>query len=145
MSLNCSTGEDSWKSPGQQGDQSSLKGNQPWMLVGRTDAEAPVFWSPNANSWLIGKVPDAGKDWGKKEKRATEDEMAGQHHWCNGHELGQTPGDGEGQGGLACWVHGVSKSRTRLGNWTTTFSKKGMSLAYGLINFCSLDGIFLFF
>ena len=68
----------------------NLKGNKPWILVGRTDAEAeaPVFWSSDANSWLIGKVLDAGKDWGQKEKRALEDEMAGWHHWCNGHELG---------------------------------------------------------
>ena len=82
----------------------NLKGNQPWILVGRTDAEAEalVFWSSEANSWLMGKVPDAGKDWGQKEKRASEDEMAGWHHRYNGHELGQTSGDGEGQRGLAC-------------------------------------------
>ena len=80
------------------------KGNQPWILVGRTDVEteSPVFWSPDENSQLIGKVPDAGKDGGQKEKRASEDEMAGWHHWCNGNELGQTSGDGEGQGDLVC-------------------------------------------
>ena len=78
--------------------------NQPWILVGRTDAEAedPVFWSSDANSWLIGKVPDAGKDWGQKEKRASEDEMAGWHYHCNGLELGQTLGDAEGQRHLVC-------------------------------------------
>ena len=57
---------------------------------------------------VIGKVPDAGKDRGQKEKRASGDEMAGQHHQCNEHELGQTPGDDEGQGGLVCcspWGH----------------------------------------
>ena len=54
------------------------------------------------NSWLIGKASDARKDWGKKEKRASEDEKAGWHHWCNGHEFGQTSGEGEGEGGLAC-------------------------------------------
>ena len=78
---------------------------------------SPVFWSPNANSQLIGKVPDSGKDWGQKEKRASEDEMAGWHHQCNGHELGQAPGDGEGQRGLACcspW------SCTWLSDWTAT-------------------------
>ena len=82
----------------------NLKGNQPWIIVGRTDAEteAPVFWSSDVNSQLIGKVPGAGKDWGQKEKRASEDEMASWRHWCNGHELGQTPGDGEGQWDLAC-------------------------------------------
>ena len=58
-------------------------------------------WRPDAKSWLTGKVPDAGKDWGQ-EKRAPEDEMAEWHHWCDGHKLGQTPEDGEGQGGLVC-------------------------------------------
>ena len=81
----------------------NLKGDQPWIFTGRTDAEAPVFWSSDLSRQLTGKVPDAGKDWGQKEKRASGDEMAGRHHWCNEHELGQTPGDGEGQGGLACW------------------------------------------
>ena len=86
------------------------KGNLPWIFTGKTDAEAevPVFSSPDANSWLIRKVPDAGKDWGQKEKRASEDEMAGWHHWFNGHELGQTPEDGKGQGALECyspWGH----------------------------------------
>ena len=74
----------------------SRKGNQPLIFIGRIDAEASVFWSPDANSWLTGKVPDAGKDWGQKEKGASEDEMAGCHYWCNGHEPGQTLGDGEG-------------------------------------------------
>ena len=70
----------------------NLKGSQPWLLIQRTDdeAEAPVIWSPDANRWHIGKVPDAGKDWRQKEKRMSEDEMAEWHHWCNGHELGQT-------------------------------------------------------
>ena len=88
---NCGAGEDSWESLGQ-------KGNQPWILVGRinTEAKTLVFWSFDANSWLIGKAPDAGKDWGQKEKRTLEDEMAGCHHWCNGHDLGQTPRDTEG-------------------------------------------------
>ena len=78
------------------------KGNKPWIFIGRTDAKALLLWPSDAKSQLIGKVPDAGKDWGQKEKRALEDEMAGWHHWCNGHELGQTSGDGEGQGGLVC-------------------------------------------
>ena len=66
-----------------------------------TDAEAPVFWSSYANGQLIGKVPDAGKHWRQKAKKLSEDETAGWHHRCNGHELGQTSGDGEGRG-LAC-------------------------------------------
>ena len=88
----------------------NLKGNQPWIFSGKTDAEAeaPMFWPPDAKSWLIGKDPDAGKHWRQKQKRETEDEMVGWHHLVNGHELGQTPGDGEGQGSLACcspWGH----------------------------------------
>ena len=88
----------------------NLKGDQPWIFTGRTDAgaEAPVFWSSDVNRQLIGKVPEAGKDWGQKEKKLSEDEMAGWHHWCNEHELGQTLLDGKGQGGLACcspWGH----------------------------------------
>ena len=82
----------------------NLKGNQHWIFTGRTyaEAEAPVFWSSDVNRRLIGKVPDAGKDQGQKDKRMSRDEMAGWHHWCNEHELGQTPGDSEGQGGLVC-------------------------------------------
>ena len=81
----------------------NLKRNQPWILFGRTnaEAEAPIFRPPDMNSWLIGKDPDAGKGWRQKEKRVTEDEV-GWHHQLNVHELGQTPGDGEGQGSLVC-------------------------------------------
>ena len=83
----------------------NLQGNQPWILIGRTDArvETPIFWLSDANSWLIRKVLDAGKDWEQKKKRASEDEMAGWHHPCNGNKLGQTSGDGEGQRGLVCY------------------------------------------
>ena len=81
-----------------------------WMLIGRTDveAEAPVLGSPDAKSWLFGKDPDAGKDWGQEEKGVTEDEMVGQHHWLNRHELMQTLGGSEGQGSRVCcssWSH----------------------------------------
>ena len=80
------------------------KGNQFWMFIGRMDAEAeaPILWPPNAKSQLIGKDPDDGKDWGKEEKGETEDEIVGLHHQINGHESEQIPGDGEGQGSLAC-------------------------------------------
>ena len=73
------------------------KGNQPWIFTGRTDAEAeaPILWSPDAKSWLTGKDPDAGKDWGQEEKRATEDEMIGWHLSLNVHEFDQTLGDSE--------------------------------------------------
>ena len=76
------------------------KRNQLWTLIGRTDAEAPILWPPDAKSWLIGEVPDDGKYWRQEEKRATEGNMAGWHHGCNGHELGQTLGDDEQQRGL---------------------------------------------
>ena len=91
----------------------NLKGIQPWILVGRTDAEVetPAFWSSNVNSWLIVKVPDAGKDWGQKEKRASEDEMAGWHHQCNGYKLEQTLGGAEA---CSAAVHGVAKSWKQL-------------------------------
>ena len=89
----------------------NLKGNQSWIFIGRTDAEAkaPVLWPPDAKNWLIGKDPDAGKDW-RQNKRVTEDEMVEWHHWFNGHEFKQTPGGYEGQGSLAwCspWGHRV--------------------------------------
>ena len=84
------------------------KGNQPWVFIGRTDAEAPILWPPDVKSWLVGKDPDAGKDWRQEEKEMTEDEMAGQHYRLDGHEFEQTPGDGQGQGSLVCcssWGH----------------------------------------
>ena len=79
------------------------QGNQPWIFIGRTDAEAPpILWPPDGKSCLIRKDPDAGKDWRQEEKGTTEDEMVGWHHWLNGHEFEQTPRDSEGQGSLAC-------------------------------------------
>ena len=68
------------------------KGNQPWIFIGRTDAEveAPIIWPPDVKSWLTGKEPDAGKSWGQEEKVMIEDEMVGWHHWLNGHEFEKT-------------------------------------------------------
>ena len=65
------------------------KGNQPWIFIGKTDAEAgaPIIWPPDEKSWFTGKYPDAGKDWRQKEKGTAEDEMVGWHHWLNGHEF----------------------------------------------------------
>ena len=79
------------------------KGNCSWIFIGRTDAEAeaPILWSPNAKSWLITKDPDAGKDWRQEVKGMTKDEIVGWHHWLNGHEFEQVPGDSAGQGSLA--------------------------------------------
>ena len=78
------------------------KGNQSWIFIRRTVAEAPILWLPDVKNWLAGKDPDAGKDWGQEEKGMTEDEMVGWHHWLNGHEFEQAPGDGEGWESLAC-------------------------------------------
>ena len=98
------------------------EGDQPWDFFGRNDAkaEAPVLWPPHAKSWLIGKDSDAGRDWGQEEKRMTEDEMAGWHHWLDGRESEWTPGVGDGQGGLACcdsWGRKESDMTERL-KWT---------------------------
>ena len=97
----------------------NLKENQSWTLIWRTDAEAPILWPPDSNSRLVGKDPDAGQDWKQKEKRTTEDEMAGWHHQFNGHELWQTLWDGEGQEAWFAADHGITKTQTWLGNWTT--------------------------
>ena len=80
------------------------KGNQSWIFIGRTDAEAesPILWPPDAKNWLIGKDPDAGKDWRWEEKGKTEDEMIGCHPWRDGHEFEQALGVGDGQGSLVC-------------------------------------------
>jgi len=80
-----------------------MLGNQSWIFIGRTDAEAeiPVLWPPDVKSQLTGRDPDAGKDWRQEEKRATEDEMVRQHHWPSGREFEQMP-DSERQGSLAC-------------------------------------------
>ena len=80
------------------------KGNQPWIFIGRTDAEAeaPILWLPIAKSQLIRKDPDAGKNWRQEEKRVTEDEIVGWHNQLNGHDFEQAAGDGEGQGRLVC-------------------------------------------
>ena len=99
-----------------------LKADQSCMFIGRTDVEAetPILWPPYSKSWLIGKDPDAGRDWGQEEKRMTEDEMVGCHHWINGHEFGWTLGTGDGQGVLACCLlrgHRESETTEQL-NWT---------------------------
>ena len=95
--------------------------DQPWDFFGRNDAKAetPVLWPPHAKSWLIGKDPDSGRDWGQEEKGTAEDEMAGWHHWLNGHESEWAPRVGDGQGGLACWDSwGCKELDTTELNWT---------------------------
>ena len=98
------------------------KGNQSWLFIGRTDAEAetPILRPPYAKNWLIGKDSDAGRDWEQEEKGTAEDEMAGWHHRLNGHKFEWTPGVGDGQGGLSycnSWSHKESDTTERL-NWT---------------------------
>ena len=97
-------------------------GNQSWIFIGRTDAEAeiPILWPPDAKNWLIGKDPDAGQDWRQEEKGTTEDEVVGWHQSLNGHEFEEALGVGVGQGSLVCcspW--GCKKSDvTEQLNWT---------------------------
>ena len=97
------------------------KGNQSWIFIGRTDAQAqaPILWPPDAKSQLTGKDPDARKDWRQKEKGTTENEMVGWHHWLSGHKFEQVLGVGDGQGSLTCcnsWI--LKESDTTEGlNW----------------------------
>ena len=100
------------------------KGDQSWMFIGGTDVEAetPILWLPDIESWLIWKDPNAGKDWGQEEKETTEDEMVGWHHRLNGHGFGWTLGIGDRQGSLECcgsWGHKESDKTEQL-NWTET-------------------------
>ena len=99
----------------------SLKINQPWIFIGKTDAEAeaPKLWPLDVKSGLIGKDPVAGRDWGQEEKAATEKEMVGWHHQFHGHEFEQTLGDSEGQGGPTCCSPWGCKDQRRLRDWTT--------------------------
>ena len=110
------------------------------MFIGRIDVEAepPILWPPHVKSWLIGKDPDAGKDWGQEEKGTTEDEMAGWHHRLDGHEFEWTPRVGFRQGGLACcssWGHKESDTTEWL-NWTElNHSMPGLSVHHQLLEF----------
>jgi len=98
------------------------KGDRTWVFFGRNDAKAetPVLWPPHAKSWLIGKDPDAGRDWEQEEKGMTEDEMVGWHHQLDGRESEWTSGVGDGQGGLACcdsWGRRVGHDWVTELNW----------------------------
>jgi len=98
------------------------KGDQSWVFFERNDAKAetPVLWPPHTKSWLIGKDPDAGRDWGQEEKGMTKDEMVGWHHQLDRHKFGWTPEAGDGQGGLACYGSWGCKESdmTEWLNWT---------------------------
>ena len=98
------------------------KGNQSWVFIGRTDAEAeaPILWPPDVKNWLIWKDPNAGKDWRQEEKGTVEDETVEWYHWLNGHEFEEALGVGDGQGNLSCcrsWGHKESDI-TKWLNWT---------------------------
>ena len=116
MLLNCGVGKDS----GSPLDCKEIqpvhpKGNQSWIFIRRTDAEAPLLWPSDVKNWLIGKDPGAGKDGRQEEKGMTKDEMVGWHHWLNGHEFEQALGDSDGQGSLAsCSPWGIKES-----DWAT--------------------------
>ena len=100
------------------------KGNQPWIYIGRTDAEAPILWPPDAKNLLIGKDSDGGKDWRQKEKVVAEDQMVEWHHRLNGHQWVWANSGRWWRTGKLAAVHRVAKSQTRLGDWTTIGIKR---------------------
>ena len=118
------------------------KGNQSWIFIERTDAEAEaeaeaqVLWPPDAKNWLIGKDPDVWKDWRQEEKGAWEDEIVGWHHWLDGHKSEQAPGNGKGQGSLVCcspWCHKESDTTEQLNNKQVALVLKNPSVNAGYI------------
>ena len=94
------------------------KGNQSWIFIGRTDAEAPILLPPDAKNWLIGKDPDAGKDWRQEEKGTTEDEMVGWHHWLDGQGFEQALELVMDREAWCTVVHGIVKSQIQVSDWT---------------------------
>ena len=92
------------------------KGNQPWIFIRRTDAEVEtlIIWPTDVKSWLTGKHPESGKDWGQEEKGTTEDEIVAWHHWLSGHEFEQLPEMMKDREVWRAAVGGVIKSRTQL-------------------------------
>ena len=107
------------------------KGNQPWIFIGRSHAEseAPILWSPDAKSWLIGKDPDAGKDWGQEEKETTEDEMVGWHHGSVDMSLNKLREIMKDREAWHVAVHGVSRVRHN-SDWTTTIKSQNIKMLW---------------
>ena len=135
MLLNCGVGEDSWEVLNCKEIQPvHSKGNQSWDFFGRTDAKAetPVLWPPHAKRWLIGKGPDARRDWGQEEKGTTEwdGRMASPTRWT---WVWVNSGVGDGQGGLAYCISWVAKSQTRLSNWTELNWTELNTMDWGLL------------
>ena len=121
------------------------KGNQLWIFIGRTDAEAETLWPPDVKNWLLRKDPNAGKDWRQEEKWSTEDEMVSWHHQLNGHEFEQAPGVGDGQGGLVCcrpWGHKELNTTEQL-NWTELNWSSKLDLLIHEVYFQSNLGCYL--
>ena len=118
------------------------------MFIGRTDAEAeiPVLWLPDAKSWLIGKDPDAGRDWGQEEKGTTEDEMTGWHHRLDRHEFEWTPGVGDREGGLACCdsLGHKESDTTEWLNRTELMGLNAMILSFWMLSFKLAFSLFSF-
>ena len=117
MLWNCGVGEDSWESlDSKEIKPVNPKGNQSWIFIGRTDAdaEAPILWPPDGKSSLIREDPDAEKNWRQEEKGTTEDEMVGMHHQLSGHEFEQLWEMVKDRETWCAVVHGVAKSWTWL-------------------------------
>ena len=129
-----------WESPLDCKDIKPVnpKGVQSWVFIGRTDAEAetPILWPPDMNSWLTWKDPDAGKDWGQEKKGMTEHEMVGWHHWLNGHVwVNSGSWWWTGKPGVLQSVHGITKSWTRLSDWTELMGPDAMILVFWMLSF----------
>ena len=127
------------------------EGDQPWDFFGKNDAKAetPGLWPPHVMSWLIGKDSDAGRDWGQEEKETTEDEMAGWHHWLNGRESEWTPGVVMDREAWGAAIHGVTKSQTRLSDWSDLIWWSDLAISditpqYGFCDYSDNPSIFLF-
>ena len=142
MLLNCAVGEDSWESLDcKEIKPVHPKGDQSWVFIGRTDAKAktPILWPLDVKSWLIGKDPDAGKDWRQEEKGTIENEIVGWHHWLNGREFEQASGVGDGQGSLVCyspWSH-KDLEPTEWLNWTDRATQAALCMWNALAIFPS--------